>query len=171
LFAGEIIDRGGKVFPINNLETLYACIGCGTCVGSCPSGRRTALRVRSIMSNIQLGFKDEVLSCDDLWLCTTCYTCQERCPRSVMTTDIIRTVRNIAFEKGYVKERHLVVISNFIKAGHSIMVSGEVEKVRVELGLDRFPPTTLRFKEALDEIKKIMEVNGFQLKLRGKEGE
>ena len=29
------------------LEKIRACINCGTCTGSCPSGRRTAYRTRS----------------------------------------------------------------------------------------------------------------------------
>jgi heterodisulfide reductase subunit C len=165
-FAEEVVKRGGRTFPIDDLKTLYTCIQCGTCVGSCPAGKRTAWRVRSIMRKIQLGSRNDVLNSDDLWACTTCYTCQERCPRAVMTTDLIRTVRNIAFEEGHARERHLAIARNFIKTGHSIPITDEVKNIRVRLGLDPIPPTTLKVKEALDEINKITEITGFQHKLK-----
>lgn len=160
----EIIKRGSGIFPAIDLQTLQACIQCGTCVGSCPSGRRTAWRIRNILLKVQLGLRDEVLSSDDLWLCTTCYTCQERCPRKVPATDIVRLLRNIAFEEGHVKKEHLTVVRNFITTGHAVLLTDEVKKARVKLGLEELPPTTLKFTEWLEKINKILEVDGFKNK-------
>jgi heterodisulfide reductase subunit C len=165
-FAKEIIDRGGKIFNPEDLETLYACIQCGGCTGSCPAGRRTALNTRRVIRKIQLGLKDDVLSTDDLWTCVTCYTCQERCPRQVMITDIIRTVRNIAFEKGFAKDRHLLVVRNFIKTGHSVPITDEIKKARGKLGLDTVPPTTLKSEADLKELNRVMALSGFLAKVR-----
>lgn len=63
-------------------DSVEYCFQCGTCTGSCPSGRRTAYKVRQIIRKLNMGMK-EVLADPALWMCTTCYTCQERCPRRV----------------------------------------------------------------------------------------
>lgn len=168
-FAEEIISRGGNIFPLEDLKTLYACIQCGSCTGSCPAGRRTSLRTRMIIRMIQLGMRDEVLRNGDLWACSTCYTCQERCPRQIIITDIIRATRNIAFEEGFAKERHLAVARNFVKTGHSVTLNDEVKKIRSKLGLSGIPPTTLSFADALNEINKIMKSDGFLVKVKMEE--
>ena len=87
-FTAEFIDAG--------IETVKHCFQCGTCSGSCPSGRRTPYKVRQIVRKCLLGLKEEVISDDALWMCTTCYTCQERCLRSVKIVEIIKKARNIA---------------------------------------------------------------------------
>ena len=80
-FTAEFIDAG--------IETVKHCFQCGTCSGSCPSGRRTPYKVRQIVRKCLLGLKEEVITDDALWMCTTCYTCQERCLRSVKIVEII----------------------------------------------------------------------------------
>ena len=70
-FTAEFIDAG--------IETVKHCFQCGTCSGSCPSGRRTPYKVRQIVRKCLLGLKEEVITDDALWMCNTCYTCQERC--------------------------------------------------------------------------------------------
>ncbi len=165
-FADEVIGRGGNILRREDLKTLYNCIQCGGCTGSCPAGRRTSLRTRLVIRWIQLGLRDNVLSGDDLWACTTCYTCQERCPRQVMITDVIRTARNIAFEEGFAKERHLLVARNFVKTGHSISLTNDIKNVRSKLGLAVTPPTALSSDEALREINRVMELDGFLAKVK-----
>ena len=81
-FTAEFIDAG--------IETVKHCFQCGTCSGSCPSGRRTPYKVRQIVRKCLLGLKEEVIADDALWMCTTCYTCQERCLRSVKIVESIK---------------------------------------------------------------------------------
>lgn len=164
-FAEEIIARGCEIFTLEELRTVYGCIQCGNCTGSCPAGRRTSLITRMIIRMIQLGMRDDVLRSEDLWACTTCYTCQERCPRQIVITDIIKAARNIAFEEGFAKKRHIAVAGNLVNTGHSIPVNDEVKRVRIELGLSEIPPTTLNSTEALAEINKIMKLDNFLTKI------
>jgi len=164
-FASEIVERGAKIFPKEELERLLTCIQCGTCYGSCPSGRITAYNVRVIMRKAQLGLKEEVLKDENLWNCTTCYTCQERCPREVETTDTIRLIRNMAFEAGYVKKPHLIVSRNFIQTGHSIPLRDEDKEKRKRVDVPEVPPTTLTFLEALKEVQTLVEATGFKEKV------
>ena len=51
------------------LEKLRACINCGTCTGSCPSGRRTAYRTRSVLRRALTG-DESVLEDIDIWFCS-----------------------------------------------------------------------------------------------------
>jgi len=83
-----------------------------------------------------------------------------------MITDIIRTVRNVAFEKGFAKDRHLLVARNFMKTGHAIPITDDIKKVRDKLGLDAVPPTTLKSDTDLKEINTVMKLSGFLAKVR-----
>ena len=53
-FTAEFIDAG--------IETVKHCFQCGTCSGSCPSGRRTPYKVRQIVRKCLLGLKEEVIT-------------------------------------------------------------------------------------------------------------
>ncbi len=161
-FANEIIKYGSKIFPREDLERFKLCIQCGKCTGGCPSGRRTAWRIRKIFEEIRLGLREEVFSNDDLWNCTTCYTCQERCPRGLHTTDIVRIVRNLAVKHGYIKNTHRRVSEILIRFGHAVPVNDEIRKIRKDLGLAEVPPTVHGHPEGLRDFLKIIEETGFK---------
>ncbi|MGP3666908.1 MAG: CoB--CoM heterodisulfide reductase subunit C [Candidatus Bathyarchaeota archaeon] len=165
-FCEEVINRGSNFFSKENIQTLRACMQCGTCVGGCPSGRRTAWRIREIFGKVLAGFEDEALKDENLWQCTTCYTCQERCPRKVMTTDIVRVLRNIAVEKGYMNKNHLRVCELLFKHGHAVPIDEKTKEVRKKLGLDETPPTVHKYPEALNEVILLVNETGFKLKVK-----
>ncbi len=149
----KVIEGGGK--------TVNLCFQCGTCTGSCPSGRQTAFRVRKVVRRAQLGFEEDVLPSDDLWLCTTCFTCYERCPRGVEIVDIIMALRNMAVRKGYMAEQHRKVAELISKTGHMVSLREEDKVLRGKLGLAPVPPTVLSDPKALEEVKKIAALCGF----------
>ncbi|MEM3563438.1 MAG: CoB--CoM heterodisulfide reductase subunit C [Candidatus Jordarchaeaceae archaeon] len=161
-FIEEIIQYGSKYFPKEEMERLKACISCGTCVGSCPSGRRTAWRIRKIFRKAQLGLKEDALKDDELWSCTTCYTCFERCPRRVPTTDAVRVIRNLAFRSGVANPRHLAVCGYLFKFGHAVPINDETRAVRKKIGLDELPATVHKFPEGLKEVNMLVEETGFK---------
>ncbi len=152
-FTRKVIDAGGK--------TVNLCFQCGTCTGSCPSGRQTAFRVRKVVRRAQLGFEEDVLPSDDLWLCTTCFTCYERCPRGVEIVDIIMALRNMAVRKGHMAEQHRKVAELISKTGHMVTLREEDKALRTKLGLKAVPPTVLDDAKALEEVKKIAALCGF----------
>ncbi len=84
----------------NIVAALNRCMQCGTCIGSCFSGRVTALNTRRIlMEYMARGIPVE--DHDTLWFCVTCYACQERCPRGIPLTDMILEARKeLARRKG-----------------------------------------------------------------------
>lgn len=158
-FAQSVIDAGGK--------TLDLCYQCGTCTGSCPSGRTTAFRTRQLIRKAQLGLKDDILPSEDLWMCTTCYSCVERCPRDVEIVDIIILMRNMAVQKGFMAEDHKKVGRSLLKIGHTVPASDKLKQLRVSMGLSENPPTTIADPQAMADFKKIMAKTGFEKLIGG----
>ncbi len=152
-FVDEVIKAGA--------ETVNLCWQCGTCTASCPSGWHTAFRIRKLIRRVQLGFREEVLPVDDMWLCTTCYTCRERCPRGVKIPEVIFTLRNMAVRAGYMAETHKNTVSTMAKTGHSIPLDDKAKALRKKVGLIEIPLTTLSNSKALEEIQKIFRYTGF----------
>jgi heterodisulfide reductase subunit C len=108
-----------------------------------------------------LGFKDEVLPKDDLWMCTTCYTCEEHCPRGVNVPEIIYTLRNMAVKSGFIAETHRKAATSLVKTGHITPLNEESMELRKKVGLTEKPPTTLSHEKALKEVQKIFKITGF----------
>ena len=152
-FTAEFIDAG--------IETVKHCFQCGTCSGSCPSGRRTPYKVRQIVRKCLLGLKEEVIADDALWMCTTCYTCQERCLRSVKIVEIIKKARNIAAHAGYMAKPHKMTGVFVMNTGHGVPINDATKALRAKIGLSEIPPTTHAFPEALEEVQKICKLTGF----------
>ena len=152
-FTAEFIDAG--------IETVKHCFQCGTCSGSCPSGRRTPYKVRQIVRKCLLGLKEEVIADDALWMCTTCYTCQERCLRSVKIVEIIKKARNIAAHAGYMAKPHKMTGVFVMNTGHGVPINDATKALRTKIGLSEIPPTTHAFPEALAEVQKICKITGF----------
>ena len=152
-FTAEFIDAG--------IETVKHCFQCGTCSGSCPSGRRTPYKVRQIVRKCLLGLKDEVITDDALWMCTTCYTCQERCLRSVKIVEIIKKARNVAAHAGYMAKPHKMTGVFVMNTGHGVPINDATKALRTKIGLSEIPPTTHAYPEALEEVQKLCKLTGF----------
>ncbi len=153
------------------LDRIRSCIQCGTCTGSCPSGRRTAFRTRQLIRKALLGFREEVLSDPNLWLCTTCGTCTERCPRKIDVTEAIIFLRNLSCKAGYMRPEHQVVSHKFIETGHAVPIDDERwSKMREDLGLPKLPPTVHSYPKAVKEVQDILKKTGFDKLVNYKEG-
>lgn len=152
-FTNQVIEEGA--------DTLNLCFQCGTCTGSCPSGRYTAFRIRKVIRRAQLGFKEDVLPSEDLWFCTTCYTCHERCPRGVEIPDILFTLRNMAVRDGHMGEAHKRVAGFLVKTGHMVPLTDEFKEHRKKMELDEVPKTTMSDKKALEDVQKLIKKTKF----------
>ncbi|TFF94109.1 MAG: CoB--CoM heterodisulfide reductase subunit C [Promethearchaeota archaeon] len=160
--SDEISDK----FVDAGLEKIRACINCGTCTGSCPSGRRTALRTRSVIRKALAG-DVTVLEDIDIWLCSTCYYCYERCPRDIPVTDMIIKLRNIAVEEGQILDNHLVLADDiFYKTCHGVPANQPDQQkwrdLRESYGLPALPPTVHSYPEAVEQCHELMEMTGFR---------
>lgn len=150
-----------QMFKDAGAETVEHCFQCGTCSGSCPSGRRTPYKIRQIVRKSLMGMKEAVISDPNLWMCTTCYTCQERCPRSVEIVDIIKLARNEAAKAGYMSPSHKATGLYVSKSGHGVPINAATKELRKRIGLDELPPTTHTYPEALKEVQNIIKDTGF----------
>jgi heterodisulfide reductase subunit C len=143
------------------INKIGACIQCGNCTGACPSGRRTALKTRTIIRKIQLGL-EEVLYDKDIWFCSTCYTCMERCPRKVPITDIIIELRNLAVRAGNIHPTHESLSHSLFKTGHGVPIDNDKwEHLRKYHNLSERPPTVHSHKESIEEIQILLESSKF----------
>ena len=136
---------------------ILTCFQCGTCTGSCPSGRYTSLNVRRIVRD---SVKKDTSSDPDLWLCTTCYNCQERCPRGIKITDEILILRSNAVKKGHILPAHRKVCNFLVETGQAIPIDDKHIAVRKNIGLG-LPETVHKYPKALTDIKKLLESTGF----------
>lgn len=143
-------------------ETLRHCYQCGTCASSCPVAKVTPnFNPREVIKLSLLGEEKEILSGDAIWLCCSCYNCQERCPQKVEIADVIYSLRNIAFEKGYIPSIFSKFASALLEDGRIVKISKFVENKRADLGLPPLPTT------GVEALRKILSVTGFDKKSEG----
>ncbi|MGF7117986.1 CoB--CoM heterodisulfide reductase subunit C [Methanobacterium oryzae] len=152
-FKQDIIDAGA--------DTVALCYQCGTCTGSCPSGKRTPYRIRSIIRKSLMGLRNEVLTDDTIWECVTCYACQERCPRGVAIVDVVKIIRNMQSKAGRMAQAHKMTGSFVLKTGHGVPINDATMALRKRVGLNELPPTTHEYPEALEEVRAILKKTGF----------
>lgn len=151
--SSEISDE----IVADDLELIRSCFQCGTCTGSCPSGRRTALRTRAVIRKALIGL-EQVLDDPDIWLCSTCYTCFERCPRQVPVTDIIIKLRNLATQKGNILDPHKALTHILIDTGHGVPINDKKwNDLRESYDLNPVPPTTHAHPDAVKEIQTLVK--------------
>jgi len=74
------------------------CYQCGVCTATCPWGavKKEPLTVRTLIRQAQLGLQRDN---GNLWLCTTCAQCEALCPRGVDIPQVIRSLRNLAWDR------------------------------------------------------------------------
>lgn len=92
-FADEIMN-------VPECENLDHCIQCGTCSGSCPVSIYMDLTPRRVINLTRAGFKDDVLSCQTIWLCSSCYACVVQCPREIGIANIMYALKERAVKEG-----------------------------------------------------------------------
>jgi heterodisulfide reductase subunit C len=52
------------------------------------------------------------LSSKAIWYCLTCYRCQVRCPQEVKYPEIMRVLRKLAVEQGYVEPEFVQAVQD-----------------------------------------------------------
>ena len=116
------------------------CFQCGTCTSDCPIARFSdTYRPRQIIRMAQFGLRERVLSSDTLWLCAACFTCTDRCPQDVEVASVIRVLRNLAVEKGYIPQVFKEQGACILESGYAYKIPDLRIKKRESLGLPPLP--------------------------------
>ncbi len=145
-----------KISKIPGAERIMLCFQCGTCTADCPVARFSdSYRPRKLMRMTQLGLKDMVLSSDVIWLCAACFTCVDHCPQDVGIASIIRALRNLAVDEGFIPTVYMELGSSVLKTGYAYRIPELRHRKRVEQGLPPLP------KANLESLAKLSDVTGF----------
>jgi heterodisulfide reductase subunit C len=121
-------------------EKLLNCFQCGTCTSDCPVARFSDnYRPRTIIHMAQLGLKERVLNSSTLWLCAACFTCTDRCPQGVEVASVIRVLRNLAAEKGFVPVVFKEQATSVLASGYAYKIPELRIKKRETQGLPPLP--------------------------------
>lgn len=121
-------------------EKILKCFQCGTCTSDCPIARFSdSYRPRTLLHMVQLGLKDRVLNSETLWLCAACFKCTDRCPQDVEVADVIRVLRNLAAEKGYIPQVFKDQAQALIETGYAFKIPDLRIKKRESQGLPLLP--------------------------------
>jgi quinone-modifying oxidoreductase subunit QmoC len=83
---------------------LEMCIQCGTCGGSCPSASAMDHTPRAIFAMLRAGMREEVMQSNTPWMCVSCYYCTVRCPQDIHITDVMYTLKNMAWKSKNVQD-------------------------------------------------------------------
>ena len=154
-----------EIAKMSGGEKLMRCFQCGTCTSDCPIARFSdTYRPRQIIRMTQLGLKERVLSSDTLWLCAACFTCTDRCPQDVEVASVIRVLRNLAAEKGFIPQVFKEQGLSILETGYAYKIPELRIKKRETLGLPPLP------KGDPESIRKTLRGVGF-LKFIEKKGE
>ena len=152
---------------------ISLCYQCGKCTAGCPASFAMDYGPRQIIRLLQLGYVDEAMEAESIWICASCETCSTRCPRGVDIASLMDTMRRRALTRGKTDKKvaafnkaFLTNVKNFGRAYEAGLLlqynltTGQLMK-DMELGLpmmQRGKVSVLPEKiKARDEMKKIFE--------------
>ena len=145
-----------EISKIGEGVSVNYCYQCGTCSGGCPALRYTKIyNPRRIMEEVLLGFKEQILNSQVLWLCTMCHACLEACPQGVKVSEILVLLRNLATEIGAFPEHLKSEVAALLDYGLINPGSGAIQRRRQQLNLPEVP------RPIVEHIKKVAEATGF----------
>lgn len=121
-----------------------------------------AYKIRKFLQMEKLGLaSEESMMLPFIFYCTTCYRCQDNCPQGVNIVDGVLEIRANAVHKGKMLESHRKVAKMLYEYGHAVPVNSEGMEKRVHLGLNRMPSTVQKSGEQLGQIRKLLQLTGF----------
>ncbi|MHA1207896.1 MAG: 4Fe-4S dicluster domain-containing protein [Candidatus Freyarchaeota archaeon] len=150
---------------ITEIENFMLCMQCGTCTADCPVARfSSTYRPLKILRMALLGLRSEVLSSDELWLCASCYTCTDRCPRGVEFASVLRVLRNMAVDEGYIPDGFRELVLNVLRTGYAYGISESRKRKREAAGLPPLPESNP------ESLARLAETLGFSKQVEKKVG-
>lgn len=90
-FEKEVKRRSGVNFN--------ACLHCHTCAGGCQFSQIMDYMPNRIIRLVQLGLKQEALTCSSIWICVSCNTCSVQCPMGIDISAVTDAICQIAVDE------------------------------------------------------------------------
>lgn len=153
-----------EISKIHGGEKLLNCFQCGTCTSDCPVAKfNDTYRPRQIIRMAQLGLKEKVLALDALWLCASCFTCTDRCPQDVEVASVIRVLRNLAAQQGYIPQVFKELGTSILETGYAYRIPELRIKRRETMRLPPLPkgnPESLSKTLRKTRFPKLVEKRG-----------
>jgi heterodisulfide reductase subunit C1 len=125
------------------IESLKACINCGTCTAICPAAEFYNYDPRVIATTVQSQDDEkivELLKSDVIWYCGECMSCKTRCPRGNAPGLLVMALRSLSQDLGHFTEsekgRQQLALKRAI--GDQILSSGYC--VRPDIVVPEFHP-------------------------------
>lgn len=102
---GELYNK--LMQDVRFVESLKACINCGTCTAICPAAEFYIYDPRTIATTVQT--RDdakiiELLKSETIWYCGECMSCKTRCPKGNAPGLLIIVLRAMSQDLGYFVE-------------------------------------------------------------------
>lgn len=99
---GKLYDKLAE--DVRFIESLKACINCGTCTAICPAAEFYNYEPRVIATTVQSQDDskiEELLKSETIWYCGECMSCKTRCPRGNAPGLLIIALRSLSQDLGY----------------------------------------------------------------------
>ncbi len=77
--------------------SIYRCMSCGTCSGSCSAATFTQFSFRKLVINLLRGDDKQIVN--EIQKCMLCGKCMLVCPRGVNTRNVVHQLRKVLNEK------------------------------------------------------------------------
>ena len=117
-------------------ESLKSCYHCGKCTSGCEVNRiDPSFQPHRLLQLVARGALDALIDGDAIWKCTTCFTCSERCPQGIAVTEILWSLRGLAFRSCRSPELLSAQKAALFKTGRLYPVSALDHKKREKAGL------------------------------------
>ncbi len=95
------------------IKETIKCYQCGKCLAGCPMAFAMNHSPTQIMRMVQQGQIEKALRSNTIWICSACETCTTRCPQEVEIAEVMDSLRNSAFKKGYVKQERKITLAHW----------------------------------------------------------
>ena len=79
---------------------ISSCFQCQKCSNGCPLAFTMDILPHQLVHSIQLGFVDQILNSDTIWVCASCETCTTRCPNDIDIAHLMDTLRQMSVKRG-----------------------------------------------------------------------
>jgi heterodisulfide reductase subunit C1 len=102
---GQLYEKLSQ--DVRFVESLKACINCGTCTAICPAAEFYNYEPRVIATTVQSQDDakiEELLKSETIWYCGECMSCKTRCPRGNAPGLLIIALRSLSQDLGYFTE-------------------------------------------------------------------